>query len=120
MGASVGSPNGLFDRDTRYLSRLELLIDGMQPLVLGSSVRDDNLSLTADLTNPDVFRADHIVLPRDALHVERTAYLWKDAAQQRIAVGNHGQAPVAFTLVLMFGNDFADLLRRVPRTIESG
>jgi N-terminal domain of (some) glycogen debranching enzymes len=61
MGASAGGPDGLFDHDTRYLSRLELLIDGMQPLLLGSSVRDDNLTLTADLTNPDIFygRAHH-------------------------------------------------------------
>jgi glycogen debranching enzyme len=40
----------------------------------------------------------------------RTAYLWKGAAHQRIAVGNHGEAPVAFILVLTFGNDFADLV----------
>src|SRR5579863_5883179 len=109
MGASAGGPDGLFDRDTRYLSRLELLIDGMQPLLLGSSVRDDNLTLTADLTNPDVFRDGNVVLPRDTLHVVRTAYLWRGAAHQRIAVRNHGEAPVAFTLVLTFGNDFADL-----------
>jgi glycogen debranching enzyme len=109
MGASAGGPDGLFDRDTRYVSRLELLIDGMQPLLLGSSVRDDNLTLTADLTNPDVFQDGQIILPRDTLHVVRTAYLWKGAAHQRIAVGNHGEAPVVFTLVLTFGNDFADL-----------
>ena len=29
MGASAGGPDGLFDHDTRYLSRLELLINGM-------------------------------------------------------------------------------------------
>jgi glycogen debranching enzyme len=39
----------------------------------------------------------------------RTAYLWKGAAHQWIAVGNHGKVPVAFTLALTFGNDFADL-----------
>src|SRR5579863_5899872 len=109
MGASAGGPDGLFDRDTRYLSRLELLLDGMQPLLLGSSVRDDNLTLTADLTNPDVFHDGRVVLPRDTLHLVRTAYLWRGAAHQRIAVGNHGQSPATFALVLTFGNDFADL-----------
>jgi hypothetical protein len=49
MGASAGGPDGLFDHDARYLSRLELLINGMQLLLLGSSVRDDKLTLTADL-----------------------------------------------------------------------
>jgi hypothetical protein len=29
MGASAGGPDGLFDHDTRYLPRLELLIKGM-------------------------------------------------------------------------------------------
>ncbi|SEE41297.1 Glycogen debranching enzyme (alpha-1,6-glucosidase) [Rhizobiales bacterium GAS191] len=109
MGASAGGPDGLFDHDTRYLSRLELLIDGMQPLLLGSSVRDDNLTLTADLTNADIFYDGRIILPRDTLHVVRTAYLWKGVAHQRISVGNFGEAPIAFTLAVLFGNDFADL-----------
>jgi glycogen debranching enzyme len=109
MGASTGGPDGLFDCDTRYLSRLELLIDGMQPLLLGSSVRDDNLTLTADLTNPDIVRAGSAVLRRDTLHLVRTAYLWRGAVHQRIAIGNHGEAPAAFSMVLTFGNDFADL-----------
>jgi glycogen debranching enzyme len=91
MGASAGGPDGLFDHDTRYLSRLELLINGMQPLLLGSSVRDDNLTLTADLTNPDIFYDGHIALQRDALHIVRTAYLWNSTAHQRIAICNHGE-----------------------------
>ncbi|MBV9137549.1 MAG: amylo-alpha-1,6-glucosidase, partial [Hyphomicrobiales bacterium] len=40
MGASAGGPDGLFNHDTRFLSRLELLIGGTQPLLLGSSIRD--------------------------------------------------------------------------------
>jgi glycogen debranching enzyme len=109
MGASAGGPDGLFNHDTRYLSRFELLIDGMEPLLLGSSVRDDNLMLSADLTNADIFYDGHIVLPRDTLHVVRTAYLWKGVVHQRIAVRNYGEALVAFTLTVLFSNDFADL-----------
>src|SRR5580704_14155449 len=51
MGASAGGPDGLFNHDTRFLSRLELLLGGTQPLLLGSSVRDDNVMLSVDLTN---------------------------------------------------------------------
>src|SRR5260370_8592205 len=76
MGASAGGPDGLFDHDTRYLSRLELLINGMQPLLLGSSVRDDNLTLTADLTNPDLFHDRRITLQPHTLHTLPTPYLW--------------------------------------------
>ena len=119
MGVSAGGPDGLFDHDTRYLSRFELLIEGMQPLPLGGSVRDDNLTLTSDLTNADIFRDERIVLPRDTLHIVRTSYLWKGVAHQRVAVGNHGDATIAFTLAFLFGNDFADLFevrgQRRPR-----
>ena len=69
----------------------------MQPLLLGSSVRDDNLTLTADLTNPDIFYDGHIALQRDALHIVRTAYLWNSTAHQRIAICNHGEATISFT-----------------------
>ena len=37
IGATRGRPDGLFDCDTRYLSHLELLINGAQPLLLGSA-----------------------------------------------------------------------------------
>ena len=109
MGASAGGPDGLFHHDTRYLSRLELLLFGVQPLLLGSSVRDDNLTLTADLTNPDIYNNVQITLARDTIHIVRTAYLWGGAAHQRITVGNHGETTVAVTLTLSFGSDFADL-----------
>src|ERR1700687_1347249 len=51
IGASAGGQSGLSTTDTRYLARLELLLDELQPLLLGSSLRDDNSALTIDLTN---------------------------------------------------------------------
>ena len=55
IGASAGGPDGLFHCDTRFLSRLEFLLNGAQPLHSGSNVRDDNTLLTIDLTNPDTY-----------------------------------------------------------------
>ncbi|RYC32367.1 amylo-alpha-1,6-glucosidase [Lichenibacterium minor] len=109
IGASAGGPDGLFDHDTRYLSRFEMLLAGSQPLLLGSGVRDDNLTFTVDLTNPDVYRDGRIVLAKDTLHVVRTTYLWGGTAHQRIHVVNHGADGAAFTLGFVFGCDFSDL-----------
>ena len=53
IGASAGGSDGLFHADTRFLSHLELHLNGVQPLLLGSNVRDDNTLLAVDLTNPD-------------------------------------------------------------------
>lgn len=109
IGASAGGPDGVFNHDTRYLSRFEMLIAGTQPLLLGSSVRDDNLSLSVDLTNPDIYRDGHIVMPKDTIHIVRTTYLWGGVAHQRIHVSNHGKDRLDFTLSFVFGCDFSDL-----------
>ncbi len=109
IGASAGGPDGLFNADTRYLARLELLLDDLQPLLLGSNQRDDNSSLTVDLTNPDVIRNGPIVLQKDMLHIVRTVFLWRGTAYQRIGLQNHGERSANFDLSLLFDNDFADL-----------
>jgi glycogen debranching enzyme len=109
IGASAGGPDGLFNADTRYLARLELVLDEVQPLLLGSNMRDDNSALTVDLTNPDVYRNGRIVLQKDMLHIVRTLFLWRGTAYQRIGVQNHGDRPASFDLTLLFDNDFADL-----------
>lgn len=109
IGASAGGPDGLFNADTRYLARLELLLNDVQPLLLGSNLRDDNSSLTVDLTNPDVIRNGQIALRKDILHIVRTIFLWRGTAYQRIGLQNHGERNASFNLTLLFDNDFADL-----------
>ena len=109
IGASAGGSDGLFHADTRFLSHLELRLNGTQPLLLGFNVRDDNTLLAVDLTNPDLYAGDHIVLEKDIVHVARTLFLWRGTAYQRIAVRNHGLKPVEVSLTLRFDNDFADL-----------
>ncbi len=109
IGASAGGPDGLFHADTRYLARLELVLDDVQPLLLGSNLRDDNSALTVDLTNPDVYRNGRLVLQKDLLHIVRTVFLWNGTAYQRIGLQNHGDRPASFDLTLLFDNDFADL-----------
>jgi glycogen debranching enzyme len=109
IGASAGGPDGLFNADTRYLARLELVFEDMQPLLLGTNLRDDNSSLTIDLTTPDVYRQGRLVLQKDMLHIVRTIFLWRGTAYQRIGVQNHDERLASFDLTLLFDNDFADL-----------
>src|SRR5581483_4786642 len=46
---------GLYHRGTRYLSRLELRLGKSRPMLLSSTVKDDNAMLAVDLTNPDAY-----------------------------------------------------------------
>src|SRR3954451_559877 len=109
IGASAGGPDGLFNADTRYLARLELLLNQTQPLPLGSNLRDDNSALTVDLTNPDIYEGERIVLQKDLIHIVRTIFLWRGTAYQRLGVQNHGDRTASIDLTFLFDNDFADV-----------
>jgi glycogen debranching enzyme len=109
IGAASGGPDGIFFNDTRYLSHLEMLINGMQPLLLGSNVRDDNSILTVDLTNPDIYLDQKLLQPKDMLHIVRTIFLWRGTTYQRLRIHNHSDRPFDLRLSLTFGSDFADL-----------
>ena len=81
----------------------------MQPLLLGSAVRDDNLTLSVDLTNPDIYRDGHIVLPRTR-SISCAPSI--SGAASRISASmcrTTATKPVDFTLSLVFGCDFSDL-----------
>ena len=109
IGASPGGPDGLFHADTRFLSRFEILVNGMQLLLLGSNLRDDNAILKVDLTNPDIFFDKRLILEKDTLHIDRTIFLWRGTAFQRVALRNYGARAVNLALSLSYDSDFADL-----------
>src|SRR6516164_2410688 len=110
IGAAAGTSDGLFHRDTRFLSHLELRVNGMQPLLLGSNLREDNAVFTVDLTNPDMFSMERVVvLEKDTLHINRSIFVWRDAAFQRLALRNHGAKRLDLFLSITFAADFADV-----------
>ena len=83
------TPGGIFYNDTRYLSGVQLLIDGQRPLLLSAAVENDNVVLTVDLSNPDIYQNGNvIVLPREILHIRRSKFLWQGTCHERIAIHN--------------------------------
>src|SRR5271155_3671212 len=109
IGASPGAPDGLFYCDTRYLSHFELLINGLQPLLLGSNLSDDNGVLSVDLTNPDIYYEKRVILQKNLLHVARTVFVWRSTLFHRFAVRNFSAERVRLLLSITFDNDFADV-----------
>ena len=106
----VGGPGifGLYNLDTRHLSRFRLRLAGGRPLLLSSVIRDDNALLAVDLMNPDIAQGGMIV-PRGTVHLLRTMCLWKGACHERLVVHNYGAEAVDLALTLEFGADFADI-----------
>jgi glycogen debranching enzyme len=109
IGAAAGDSDGLFLRDTRYLSHLEMRINGLQPLMLGSNLSNDNCVLTVDLANPDLVDREHVVLDKSLLHASRTLFVAGDAMHQRLALHNYGASAISLVVSFTFGSDFADL-----------
>src|SRR5207245_8702407 len=50
---TFGGELGLYYQDTRFLSRLTLRLGKDRPLLLSSTVREDNAVMAVDATNPD-------------------------------------------------------------------
>jgi glycogen debranching enzyme len=82
-----GSPEGLFHADTRLLSLCRLALGGARPLLLSSTLRADNATLTCDLTNPDLYERERLTLEHDVIHIRRTKFLWGGGLLR--APGNH-------------------------------
>ena len=103
------SAEGVFHKDTRFLSDLRVLVDGQRPLLLSSNVEDNNALLTADLTNPDLFAGGELKLPRDTIQIVRSKFLWAGASYERLGVRSYGAGAQVFEFVFHFAADFADI-----------
>ena len=109
LSPAHGGPEGLYHRDTRFLSRLRLTIEGRPPLLLSSMVQNNNAALDVDLTNPDIARGDTIELPKDTVHLSRTKFLWNAACYEILSVKNFGERAHRIRIGFAFDADFADI-----------
>jgi glycogen debranching enzyme len=100
---------GLYHAGTRFLSRFELMLGRRRPFLLSSTISADNTILAADLTNPDVVRGDHVLVPRGSLHIFRARTLWNGHSLERIRIANHSTHPIQTPLALHFDADFVDV-----------
>ena len=88
----------------------ELLLSNRQPLLLSSTISEDNTVFAADLTNPDVVREDgQVAVARGLLHVFRSRVLWNGTCVERVRVSNHALQAIDTTISLRFDSDFADI-----------
>jgi glycogen debranching enzyme len=107
--AGSGSVEGLYHRDTRHLSRLDLALGGTRPLLLSSTLATDNVMLTADLSNA-VLRDDGAdTMDKGVIHVQRSLFVGEGTCHARLAVRNFGFVRHRIRMELRFDADFADL-----------
>ena len=100
---------GIFHKETRHLSRLETHFCGERPLLLSSTIREDNVLFGVDLTNPDLVTPGGQSVPRGTLHIYRTKFLTERIVYDQITLHNYGEVTVDGDLSFDFEADFADI-----------
>ena len=104
IGDLDGRTSGLFAEDTRFLSRLEIRIDGSRPLLL-SSGKVEYYSAAFYLRNPVVPGR----LAQDVISIARERFVGA-GMQDHLVLRNESTQPVSFELGLEVGADFADII----------
>jgi glycogen debranching enzyme len=98
---------GLYHRDTRFLSRLELSLDDLHPLLLHSST-ERNYAQTVELAYPITVADPQGFEYQENLSVSRSR-LVADSLLEQIDVSNYGSVARSVRLRLRFDVDFLDV-----------
>jgi glycogen debranching enzyme len=107
---SVGmGEEGIYYGDTRFLSHHELLINGVRPMFLNSSVKESSGLFIIELMNPDLASDGNKTVEKGLLHIFRAKLLWHGTCYEHIRVVNFGMENVQARLSIEFGADFADI-----------
>lgn len=100
---------GLYYGGTRFLSSYELRMNSKKMLFLSSGVDENNIVLSVDLTNPDIYSDGTLLLTKDSIHVMRSRVLLEDAFFELLTIRNFGRRRIQFLLEIAAGSDFKDI-----------
>jgi len=100
---------GIYYQGTRFLSRLVFALGNLAPFLLSSTIKEDNVLFSVDLTNPDIYLDGVIALPRGDLHISRSKFLWNATCYERLSFVNYGLQPVELSFSIQFDADFIDI-----------
>jgi glycogen debranching enzyme len=100
---------GLFYLESRHLSRMTLRINQRQPLLLSSTIREDNAFLSVDMTNLDSPADSNSSIARGTLHAFRSMFLDEASCYTQLRLANFGLQPVTVTVQFQFDADFVDI-----------
>ena len=98
---------GLYWRDTRFLSLYELRLGTGQPQLL-SSTGEHNFMTTLQFGNPAFQTADGQNVPARSISIRRNRFL-HSALHERVGMFNYNRFPVRVRVSLTVGSDFRDM-----------
>jgi glycogen debranching enzyme len=100
---------GIYHQGTRFISDMELEINHYRPMLLSSTIKNENEMMSVDLTNPDINEDSNVVIPKGTLHISRSKFLQDGACHELIIVYNFGSDSHELNLEVTFDCDFRDI-----------
>lgn len=100
---------GLYHHGTRFLSHFDLSINEQRPLLLNSTVKSDNSLLVVDLTTPDLYENNELIILKSTLHVFRAKLLRDGVHYEHLRLVNYDRSAIDIRLGLRWGADYADI-----------
>lgn len=107
-----GAPHiGLFHNDTRFLSHLELRVNGQEPIALSSTtVGSDNSRVELTVRGGSA-SGENLDLPVNTVYVHRDQLLGSDCFYDVLEVQSFHDSEVILTVELRFAADFMDIFQ---------
>lgn len=109
LGDVRGHEDGLFNNDTRMLSRFELSIAHRPVSLLGAAVSQDNTTFTAHLTNRPLPALGERAIPQGVIHIERRRLLCGGRVYERLTLTNFSDRRAEVPLRFAFAADYMDI-----------
>jgi glycogen debranching enzyme len=108
---------GLYTKDTRFLSKFDIKINGQDPILLSSSA-DENYMAKILLTNPHMEEDGELILWRESVEIERKRLIYDGVLYETLQLKNYYPKPVEFEVSVHVDADFTDMF--IVRGFQSG
>lgn len=99
---------GLYHEGTRFLSHFEMQINGERPLLLSSTIKEENEILSVDLTNMDT-HGDGEKIQKGSLFIGRKKFIKHGSYYETIQLTNYDTKEHTLDLTLSAYADFKDI-----------
>ncbi|MFE7083366.1 glycogen debranching N-terminal domain-containing protein [Priestia megaterium] len=108
---------GLYTKDTRFLNKLNLKINGENPVLL-SSEANENYMATILLTNPHMEDEKGLILWRESVEIERKRFINKGVLHEALKFKNYFPKTITFSITVELEADFMDMF--IVRGFQTG
>ncbi|MFE8702443.1 glycogen debranching N-terminal domain-containing protein [Cytobacillus sp. FJAT-54145] len=108
---------GLYMKDTRFLSKLDIKINGEDPILLSSDANENYMAKIL-LTNPHMEKDGDLILWRESVEIERTRFIYNHVLYEAVKLKNYYPKPVDFDFSIRFDVDFSDMF--IVRGFQTG